>query len=80
MFAVQLREGWGRGGGTGGELLSKEVDAELFALFVRNLHVTSSVASGVGRLCAGLAEEVGHPLFCLEMFGASPASMALEPT
>lgn len=60
VFAVQLREGWGRGGGSGGELLAKEVDAELFVLFVRNLHVTSSVASGVGRLCAGLAEEVRY--------------------
>lgn len=60
VFAVQLREGWSRGGGRGGELLAKEVDAELFVLFVRNLHVTSSVASGVGRLCTSLAEEVGQ--------------------
>ena len=62
VFAVQLREGWSAGGGSGGELLAKEVDAELFVLFVRNLHVTSSVASGVGRLCTALAEEVR--LFC----------------
>lgn len=45
-------------GGNGDELLAKEVDAELFVLFLRNLHITSSIASGVGGLCASLAEEV----------------------
>ncbi|CAM9214789.1 unnamed protein product, partial [Hapterophycus canaliculatus] len=59
VFAVHLREGWNRGGRDAGrsELLAREVDAELFVLFVRNLHVTSSIASAVGRLCTGLAEE-----------------------
>ena len=40
--------------------LAREIDAELFVLFVRNLHVTSSVASVVGELCENLAEEVHH--------------------
>lgn len=62
VFAVHLRQGWNRGSSTssGGELLAREVDAELFVLFVRNLHITSSVASAMGKLCTSLAEEVGH--------------------
>lgn len=68
VFAVQLRDGWSSGGGSGGELLAREVDAELFVLLVRNLHVTSSVASGVGKLCTGLAEEVGHVLYFVFLF------------
>lgn len=39
-------------------LLAWELDGELFVLFLRNLHVTSSIAAGVGELCAMLAEEV----------------------
>lgn len=61
VFAVHLREGWNGGGGSDvgrSELLAREVDAELFVLFVRNLHVTSSVASPVGKLCTELAHEV----------------------
>lgn len=66
VFAVHLHEGWNRGrssssgsnSGGGDELLAREVDAELFVLFVRNLHVTSSVASAVGKLCTSLAQEV----------------------
>lgn len=44
--------------GVGGGDLARELDAELFVLFLRNLHVTSSVASGVGKLCTKLAREV----------------------
>lgn len=43
-------------------LLAREVEAELFVLFVRNLHVTSSVASVVGNLCTSLAGEVREAL------------------
>ena len=51
--------GCGGGGGEGGGgLLAMDVDAELFVLFLRNLHVTSSVASCLGKLCTGLAQEV----------------------
>lgn len=46
------------GGAGGDDLLAREVDGEVFVLFVRNLHVTSSVAQGVGKLCTSLAEEV----------------------
>ena len=53
----------GRGSGGGGgdgdaALLAMDVDAELSVLFLRNLHVTSSIASCVGKLCTRLAEEV----------------------
>lgn len=63
VFAVHLREGWNRGSSRrsgGSDLLAREVDAELFVLFVRNLHVASSVASAVGKLCTSLAREVSH--------------------
>lgn len=39
-------------------MLARELDGDLFVLFLRNLHVTSSVAVGVGVLCSRLAEEV----------------------
>lgn len=43
-------------------LLAREVEADLFVLFVRNLHVTSSVALVVGKLCTSLAKEVRNTL------------------
>lgn len=68
VFAAHLRESWDRPAaaaatgssdeGGGGGLLAMDVDAELFVLFLRNLHVTSSIASCVGKLCTGLAHEV----------------------
>lgn len=44
-------------------LLARELDGDLFVLFLRNLHVTSSVAAGVGVLCSRLAEEVSKLVF-----------------
>ena len=70
VFAAHLRRSWNRpvaaaaaatggsGEDGGGDLLAMDVDAELFVLFLRNLHVTSSIASCVGKLCTGLAQEV----------------------
>lgn len=46
------------GGSRETRLLARELDGEIFVLFLRNLHVTSSVAGGVGELCSRLAEEV----------------------
>lgn len=72
VFASHLRKGWTRPlptattiadasavvGGSKDELLARELDAELFVLFLRNLHVTSSIAAGLGELCSSLADEV----------------------
>ncbi|CAM9790800.1 unnamed protein product, partial [Ectocarpus sp. 4 AP-2014] len=90
MFAAHLREGWnqsadGGGGGGGGrnDLLAREMDAELFVLFVRNLHVTSSVASAVGALCVSLAEEslrsFGLPLRQAAAAAAAAAAASSPP-
>lgn len=72
LFVDHLRGTWefsleGGGSAVGGErywrhLLTREVGAELFVLFVRNLHVTSSVALVVGKLCTSLAKEVRKTL------------------
>ncbi|CAM9855257.1 unnamed protein product, partial [Ectocarpus sp. 6 AP-2014] len=87
VFAAHLREGWNQGAGGGGgggggrnDLLAREMDAELFVVFVRNLHVTSSVASAVGALCLRLAEEslrsFGVPL---RQAAAAAAAAASSP-
>lgn len=88
VFATRLREGWSSptdvddegdrsgsgGGGVERYLLAREVDAELFVLFLRNLHVTSSVASAVGRLCTSLAKEV---IVCFH-FASRPPGMRMS--
>ncbi|CAB1100685.1 unnamed protein product [Ectocarpus sp. CCAP 1310/34] len=91
VFAAHLREGWNQGAGCGGgggggggrnDLLAREMDAELFVVFVRNLHVTSSVASAVGALCSSLAEEslrsFGVPL--RQAAAAAAAASAATPS
>ncbi|CAM9386727.1 unnamed protein product, partial [Scytosiphon promiscuus] len=86
VFAAHLREGWNRGGTDvgRGELLAREVDAEMFVLFVRNLHVTSSVASPVGKLCTDLAHEslrsFGLPLQQAAAAAAAVAASGSTPS
>ncbi|CAM9371733.1 unnamed protein product, partial [Ectocarpus sp. 8 AP-2014] len=94
VFAAHLREGWNQGAGDGGgggggggggrnDLLAREMDAELFVVFVRNLHVTSSVASAVGALCSSLAEEslrsFGVPLRQAAAAAAAVAAASSPP-
>ncbi|CAM9653967.1 unnamed protein product, partial [Ectocarpus sp. 13 AM-2016] len=82
VFAAHLREGWKQGAGGGGgrnDLLAREMDAELFVVFVRNLHVTSSVASAVGALCSSLAEESLRS-FGVPLRQAAAAAAAATPS